>query len=881
MAYLFSATSQNWSAAGWKTIDNNGIMISEATNAAPGTTFQSSNSFIPGAITVEGILLKVKYKTTVATPSTTLTVRLYNATAAAVVAGTTVSCYASDLFNNDSAGEGGWVYFKFASPVTLLAASTNYAVQVSASVSASIYVYVSAGTNWARGLVTSTTATPAAGDILYICGDITGVGAASTTTITFDNTSATSYGGLEVGAYGRLIGENAGSKNYLLTLSSGAVFRIGQNGIVELSTTGSRLPTSSTFTLTMTCASAGATFMDVRNYSTFRAYGASKLRDTTLAANLVSGSTTLTTTDATGWLSGDNIGIAGTTGSAGVYARQQQRTLASNASGTTITITTGSGFLTEGTSSGGFDIKADVVNLTSNLVIQGSSPTLAAYTVGRRLSIYDVDNVEYRYMGTTTLAQQAVYLLTNQGSGPVTASFNASGSNLIKDCCFWNSSGNFIYNGNNLNSTIRVDGCVFYYTSTSGNAVTYQSIYPYDTVNTSYLKNSVVIGGARGGFINFTDNLSLDNNVFANCNTTGLEIQAYTRPTTGSVITSTKVYRNATAINMSVTSNGNYINTLLSINGLTSFRNNYGIYLQNIANSTLSNLSLYANLTSNMFIGNVNNCKIISGSIQGGGPTALGIDFNAGAIRGTSGLIFERCNIGTITTHTTADIRADIYPTSLLFNNCNFGSTTLLNNSILITGISKYSFQRFNGTAGSHRVYTGGGYLISDTTIYDTSPSSLRLVPNTTTTNQWNNKLASTFFEAVVNSGSTATISAKIRKSVTADGTEYNGSQPRLILRSNPSAGSAYNNDIVCASGSSAISGSWETLSYTLPAAVEDNVAMEFYVDCDGTTGWVNVDTVVTDTVTNNLTNYVNGEPTIIGTTTSAGSSGYSYTFVS
>lgn len=35
--------------------------------------------------------------------------------------------------------------------------------------------------------------------------------------------------------------------------------------------------------------------------------------------------------------------------------------------------------------------------------------------------------------------------------------------------------------------------------------------------------------------------------------------------------------------------------------------------------------------------------------------------------------------------------------------------------------------------------------------------------------------------------------------------------------------------------------GTWETLTYTAPPVLDDSV-LEFYVDCDGTTGWINVD---------------------------------------
>lgn len=879
MAYLFSATSSLWTSSNWKVIDQNGLMLSEATNAAPGTTFQSTAAFIPGAITVEGILLKVKYKTTVATPTTTLSVRLFNATASSVVVGTTVSCYASDLFNNDSAAEGGWVYFKFASPVTLLAA-TNYTVQAAASVAGSIYVYVSAGTNWARALVTSTTAAPASTDILYICGDVTGTGSYATNTITFDNTSATSYGGLELGAYGKLVGQNSASTNYNLTLSSGAVFRIGQNGIVELSTTGSRLPSTSTFTLTMTCATNGATFMDVRNYGTFRAYGASKLRKTVLTSNLASGSTTLTTADSTSWLSGDNIGVAGTSGSANAYNRQQQLTLASNASGTTLTTTTGSAFLTEGTSSGTYSIQSDVINLTSNMVIQGTSTTLCGYTLAQRLSIYDVDNVEYKYMGAASSTNAAVYIFTNQNQGTSTlSSFGATGSCSIRNSSFWNSStGWYIYNGNNILPSYTIDGVVTYNALNANTSITLTNT---DTFNSSSLKNCVVIGSSTGINIAYNDVLTIDNNVSANCTTYGIQLVGSQKSYNGFTVSNTKLYRNQYGF-INVMAATTYTTALMTLSNLTTFRNTYGIYATNIVNSTIKDSTIFGNYTANLYIGNIVNSKIVNCNIQSGTGVACpyGVYYSS-LTSGRLGLIFERCNIGTVTTHASGDILADAFPNQSIFNNCNFGSTTTLAGTL--SGLSKIAMQRFNSTAGSHRTYTAGGYMINDTTIYDVSPNSLRLVPNTTTSSlilNWSNpKLQSTYFQIPVNSGSTATISAKIRKSVTADGTAYNGTQPRLVLRSNPSAGSFYNDDIICASGSSAISGSWETLTYTLPSASSDNVAFEFYVDCDGTTGWVNVDSISAAS-TNNLTNYINGEPTVIGAS-AASSTGYSYTFVS
>jgi hypothetical protein len=86
--------------------------------------------------------------------------------------------------------------------------------------------------------------------------------------------------------------------------------------------------------------------------------------------------------------------------------------------------------------------------------------------------------------------------------------------------------------------------------------------------------------------------------------------------------------------------------------------------------------------------------------------------------------------------------------------------------------------------------------------------------------------------------GKTCKVSVWVRKSVIGDGVAYNGSQPRLIVKANPALGS--NSDVVLATAS-ASSGTWELLTGTT-TAVTDNGVLEVLVDCDGTTGWINVD---------------------------------------
>jgi hypothetical protein len=86
--------------------------------------------------------------------------------------------------------------------------------------------------------------------------------------------------------------------------------------------------------------------------------------------------------------------------------------------------------------------------------------------------------------------------------------------------------------------------------------------------------------------------------------------------------------------------------------------------------------------------------------------------------------------------------------------------------------------------------------------------------------------------------GSTATVKVWVRKSTAGDGAAYNGNEPRLILLLDTYTG--YTSETVCDT-MTASAGTWEQLTFTT-AAISGNTAFSFVVDCDGTTGWINVD---------------------------------------
>ena len=173
MATLLSASTGNFTTTStWKVVNATSFLDSRVGSASSGTSGQNSSSFTPGAITVEGVAIQILTRSS--SLGGTLTVSLWNVTAGSQVSGTAVTIDVNDLPDvyglSNSAGIG-WVYFKFSSPVTLLAA-TNYAVRVTSSVALSVTVYRDAtGGNWSRALVTSTTAAPASSDVLIITGE--------------------------------------------------------------------------------------------------------------------------------------------------------------------------------------------------------------------------------------------------------------------------------------------------------------------------------------------------------------------------------------------------------------------------------------------------------------------------------------------------------------------------------------------------------------------------------------------------------------------------------------------------------------------------------------------------------------------------------------
>ena len=132
------------------------------------------------------------------------------------------------------------------------------------------------------------------------------------------------------------------------------------------------------------------------------------------------------------------------------------------------------------------------------------------------------------------------------------------------------------------------------------------------------------------------------------------------------------------------------------------------------------------------------------------------------------------------------------------------------------------------------------------------------------------------FWRVRVTDGGTISPTVTWRKSSSGDGALYGGNQPRLILKRNDAVGIAA--DVVLATATNAANGAWETIGGT-SAAFTDNGEVLLCVDCDGTTGWINIDAITVGSETNDMTFWNDGLPVpyLSGGTSSSGTVGYAF----
>jgi len=788
------------------------------------TSIVASNTVTSLSNTINGIMTHLGYR--VASPTGTITCQLYNSSTSSVIQSVTIN--ASDLPADSAVGtvNGGWVHFKFSASTTLNAAQA-YSVRMSGSVTNQAYFYNASSTDWNRAFVCTTGNTPTIGDSIHVGGDYSSAGVYSAYTVTIDNTSATLMLGPDSsGIYGVSPGSNSITISSLGTLaygtSSSTKYFLGTQGNItvycagtlQMGSSGTTIPSSSTASLLISGSTAGQYGLCVAG--NLITYGASKTVKAKLAADISLGATSGTTDVVTGWLSGDTIAIAGTTRT---VADGETTFLSGDSVGTTVKFS-GATLAAHGGNASTL-IQADIVNLTRNVNIYGTSPTIVSYitTPGQSPTGINNPNISTYYTGFYNLG-------TASAVKPIIAISNPTANADVRYCSFYGTSvanayGFFIYAANN--STINFNYNVCYNVPTLV-STGYGTVY-----NSTTLDNNV---GIKTTVAMNSPNITFTNNTIANGTGIGITIGSQTGTVGYGTINNLLAYGNSsygvslstsfgTASNITAWRNnagGLYLtavmgieNQLMNINGGTLFGNGYGVQSAGLNNTVfIQNFNTYGGST----------LVQSSGFFQQGG--------------GSDYIVFYNSTFGP--SHSASDIYFASGPFgNMSFINCTFSSTTKITTSNLTrspSGLGVSSINE-NGVAGSMFAYSQYGTSRLDTTIYNSSSPSLRQTPTTA-----NVKFGHTSVKINVTSGGSATVSVKVRKSVVGDGTAYNGNAPRLMLRPNFQAGIT---SFSALTTSVSAAGTWETLTATLPTPTV-NTVYELYVDCDGTTGWINID---------------------------------------
>jgi hypothetical protein len=787
MATLIAYQDGDWTGATtWKS-----TVLTQATRTAA-TTLSSSYNYspaftIPNGTVVEGVVIALRSALNTL-DSSTISVALSDDNG--VTGARTVTFNKLDTVVNP-VNTVSLIYVKFDSPITG-DGGNDYRLGLRAFGSNDIAALRDAtASNWFRLFVESTTATPASTDELYICGLTENTTGVTPVTVTMNNTNTTSFGAVRVGTGGVLSFGTSASTNYYLRLAGN--LETYAFGTLNIGTSGDRIPSTSTAVLQFNNASNVQFGLEALNGSTVNIYGAQKgSTKVLLTADCNSGQADITVEDTTGWANGDEIAVASTTRTA---SQSEKRTISSVTSGTTATVTSNFSFTHQGTA----PYQGEVINLTRNVKVHGTSATLQSYVNCAATSNVTFDNCEFFWLGSGTANKRGIDSATT-----------SAGTFTLKDCALRDLA---VTNSVGLNTTgtsgsPTMDGCVGY--NHFGTTIGVTSGIPTISDNWLILAGSLTLNDVGG---TITGNRVMGTGAIGFVLTENAPLGTFNNNT---------AHSNQAALGINISGTG----MSGTISNITVWRSNAsGISI----NSPLrvSNLNAYHNTNANIVCGN--DVKVIDSTFNGGTGQSLSASNRHVDVNG-SDIVFENCDFGQ-TNQATSFVNVSLAGGDATFIDCNIAeSLTPLTQSNLFspTSTPTIGIDKLNGTSGSHRAYKQFGFSASDQSVYRTASPSEQLNPNDAS-----GKLPSGSKKFGVANGNDATVSVWVRKSAT-----YNGNEPRLIVKRNVIAGITTDTVLATASGGT---DEWLELTGTT-ATVSDDCVLEVYVDCDGTAGVVNVD---------------------------------------
>jgi hypothetical protein len=819
------------------------VAAAVTTTQAPSATFQ-----VGSTLACDGVMVHIAGTT--GGPDGNLEVQLYDG----VTVHRQVDIAASVLPVN-----GGWILVSWAS--FSLVTLTNYRLRLRRSTGAAvgtITAFVTSGTLWNKSFRGTTTGVPAGGERIFIAGEFTG-GAGGTDivarTVTMNHNSLTiDHGAIEIGKSGTLAFATGANTQ----LKASGAHNIWDGGTLTIGTSGTPVGTGFTANFYLDCATTdGETGIVVQNGGTLRAWGhqrwTTNLVKTKLTAAVTAGAgpKTLDVADATGWLSGDVVAIAGTKRDGVAAATSEAVAMTANAGASSLTVGTIVNY-----HAGVAPIQAEVINLTRNVVIRPTTtsaptanpPTVApncCYLNAKAGSTVDLGYVEFQSIGAAFTGKRGIEIETTTGS-------------FTMQRCALNGTGDFgIFILGAATNNITITECVGF--NVASFAVPALSVPPTSgtniaITNCTLLSRSLTINGElvalRDLGLTFTGNtlvggyygLRLDeaaeasgtftNNTVHNCGNAGLiVINGRSMLQTG-----LKVYR----CGSSTVGNGIFYGT-----GGT------GALLGLVCNHTYESPEVFG-CAENLHLGQgvgvfglvINSGKFHGSGQQDGSDTAApSLDglFISGDI-GRVGVELNLCEFGTAaankSAHTQGDINFNGGYAQVLMRSSQLASPSPGVEVVGQPSMTRGSFlklARNDNTAGSHRALYWNGTLTRNATVFNPnggSPPSEQMTPNVNCSAI--NRLESGKRRIAVASGSTLAPRVFIMK----DGS-YNGAQPRLIVKKNIPMGITA--DTVLATMVGGIN-TFVQVGGVATAAVTDHGALEFCVDVDGTAGNVYVD---------------------------------------
>lgn len=834
MALRMAIATGNFNTAGtWGLIDATSLNSTESTTTALTTTYALSSTFTPGAITIDGIAVRLSVRT-----GTTGTISVALDQGGSTVAGTEVTINVADLPVSATADlNGGWIFFKFSAPVVLLAA-TAYSVKAKTSSASQVSLFSTATTNWSRFLRTTTTGAPGAGDDLVIAREYTGAGTGNNITVTMDNTGATDFGsapttanslltpGIAIGNGGTLTWGTAGATAYTLRESNSIIIYSG--GTMNMGTVATPCPRGSSQELRFDPGANVDYGLTVRNLGTLVMQGLSRtsgklidrcLLNTDEAVN----STSLGVDTDTGWLDNDVIAVATTTQT---IAQSEKGALNGNAGASSLTV---DGFAGAGgglafAHLGTAPIQAEVILLTRNVFIRGASATLQAYIDIKATAQVDCDWAEFYWLGSATANKRGIDIATTTGS----CSFNRCSAHDM-----------MVTNSRNFNSS-----------SASGSGISITDCVTFD-INTFHVASS-----ASSGIMTITGNIFMKNvssflaslgdigGVFSNnvciggagygvvLNEANAQLGTFSGNTIHSCVGGLSI--------PAVLYDGTIQNTILYRNS------NFGLNIQALVEDVVfDTMTFFGNTTASISFSTTGNalvgCQFLNVTSNGdtGFATTAGILVSNALRNAISDCEFINCDFSTVagikTAHTNDINIASSSFIEMYFNNCKLGGTNEVAGQTNLLDGSYIASDKHDQTEGLFKTFMRRGTIQRETTTVHTGSQSMKLTPNNAS-NKLQTLGALGGFKVPVADGETVTFNGYVYE----DGS-YNGARARLMVKRNEALGITADTVLDTATASSDLA--WEQLSGTTDPVTADGV-LEFFFDCDGTAGNLFIDSL-------------------------------------